>query len=72
MLAMSLWSETSVDFMIVLPDQTRIATPPDLPECPSTVFYVRIARCHMPVHPFLNAADFLDPMLFGSLQCSWM
>eukprot|EP00972_Heterocapsa_arctica_P085187 12552237-Heterocapsa_arctica.AAC.1 len=57
---MSLWSETRVDFIIVLPFQNDMATLPDFPGLPSMVFCVFLAGCHMPVHPFLNAADFQD------------
>eukprot|EP00972_Heterocapsa_arctica_P016758 2473087-Heterocapsa_arctica.AAC.1 len=54
----SLWSETNVDFTIILPFQTNMATPPYLPGLPSMVFYVFLAGCQTPVHPFLNAAAF--------------
>eukprot|EP00972_Heterocapsa_arctica_P040203 5923522-Heterocapsa_arctica.AAC.1 len=69
---MSRWSEIRIDFMIVLPDQTSMATPPDLPDLPPSVFCVLIAGRQTPVHPFLKAADFHDSIVFGSLQCSCM
>eukprot|EP00972_Heterocapsa_arctica_P081509 12015969-Heterocapsa_arctica.AAC.1 len=57
--------------MIVLPFQTNMATPPDVPGLPPTVFCVLMAGCHTPVHPFVKAADFHDSISLGNLQCYW-
>eukprot|EP00972_Heterocapsa_arctica_P104463 15394826-Heterocapsa_arctica.AAC.1 len=47
-----MWSASNSLLKNNMPFQARMATPPDLPVMPSSFFYVTIAGCQTPCHPF--------------------